>query len=60
MHGIDHVQFRNILLERQFDRKKDPENFREILLSTDRYEKRGLKRRLIENAYSLFTLTNEP
>ena len=59
-HGIDHVQFRNILLERQFDRKKDPENFREILLSTDRYEKRGLKRRLIENAYSLFTLTHEP
>ena len=36
-HGIDHVQFRNILLERQFDRKKDPENFREILLSTDRF-----------------------
>jgi hypothetical protein len=48
------------LLERQFDRKKDPENFREILLSTDRYEKRGLKRRLIENAYSLFTLTLKP
>jgi hypothetical protein len=53
-------QFGNFWLERHFDREKDSEKYLKILLSTDRYEKRGLKRRLIENAYSLFTLTHEP
>ena len=53
-------KFGNFWLERHFDREKDSEKYLKILLSTDRYEKRGLKRRLIENAYSLFTLTHEP
>ena len=53
-------QFGNFWLERHFDREKDSEKYLKILLSTDSYEKRGLKRRLIENAYSLFTLTHEP
>jgi hypothetical protein len=48
------------LLERHFDRQKDPENFREFLLSTDRFEKSPKQGRLIENAYSLFTLTLKP
>ena len=55
---IDHVQFGNILLERHFDRQKDPENFREFLLSTDRFEKCGLEGRLIENA--LFLIYADP
>ena len=51
-------QFGNFWLERHFDRQKDPENFREFLLSTDRFEKCGLEGRLIENA--LFLIYADP
>ena len=34
--GLIMVSFEIFLLERHFDRKKDPENVREMLLSTDR------------------------
>ena len=53
-------QFGNFWLERHFDREKDSEKYLKISLSTDRFENRGLEGRLIENAYSLFTLTHEP
>ena len=53
-------QFGNFLLERHFDREKDSEKYLKISLSTDRFEKCGLEGRLIENAYSLFTLTLKP
>ena len=51
--GIGHVQFRNILLERHFDRKKNSENSLKISLSTDRFENRGLEGRLIVGAVAL-------
>ena len=43
---IKMISLEIFLLERQFDREKDPENFREISLSTDRFEKSRLRRKV--------------